>query len=195
MRSIALVAVVACGPHPHYVAVRSPEQIALTVAGEQFAQSFVCPTNRVIVKVEPLMATPPADISADPERLALYNQQIAAQMQSTLMVSASGCGQGAMYVCTPAGDSTACAVAQRGRLGLEIFSPTSTISGVIPGGVGERLGFRVGDVFAGLDHQAITDLATALRVLNDPASPGHVLTVNRAGTRVDVAVPNLSALP
>ncbi len=191
---LALVFVTACGRRePHYgVAARTPTQVAMTTAGVQFSQAFVCPTDRVNVQVEPIDATPPASFAGDPQRVALYNQMLAVQMQTTVLVGASGCGQRAIYQCTLLGDATACGLQQRGRLGLEVFAPTRTITRIEPGGLGEHLGFQVGDVFIALDHQPVTDWVLAIQILNSATSTGHVLTVNRAGSQVDISVPNLN---
>jgi membrane-associated protease RseP (regulator of RpoE activity) len=191
---LTLVFVGACGRHePHYApAARTPAQVAMATAGVQFSQAFVCPTERVAVQVEPIDTTPPASFAGDPQRVALYNQMLAVEIQRTVLVGASGCGQRAIYQCMLLGDATGCVLQQRGRLGLEVFAPTRTISRIEPGGLGERLGFQVGDVFVALDHQPVTDWMLAIQVLNSAASPGHVLTVSRAGSQVDIAVPNLS---
>jgi len=195
LNAAALVA--ACGyREPRYAAAQSPQNAALRSAGEQFAQMYTCPVDRVGVDLEPRVATPPPpDVQADPERLALYNQRIALELQTTLIVHVAGCSHEAMYLCVVAGDAVvACTLTQRDKLGVDVFTPTRTVTAVRAGGVGERLGFRVGDVYVALDHQPV-DLATAIRAIGDDASPGHVVTVNRGGAQLDISVPNLSSLP
>jgi membrane-associated protease RseP (regulator of RpoE activity) len=170
---------------------------ALTIAAGQFSQSIQCPIDRVSVSFEAVAPNPPApDVAADPARLAMYNQQIAAELAMLRMVNASGCGHAAMFRCAVRdtrhhGELAVCAMIERGKLGVSILRATRTIDRVEPGGLGERLGFRAGDVLVALDHQPITDTNDYVRQVADPQSPGHVVTVQRGMSLVDISVPRL----
>jgi PDZ domain len=165
--------------------------------GGQFSQAFQCPVERVGVKIEPRVPNPPSpEVAADPLRLAIYTQQIQVELALTKAISAEGCGHMATFVCAGRdtrhhGERAVCVMTERGRLGVSIVRATRLIDRVEPGGLGERIGFRTGDVIVGLDRRPLVDMDDYMRVINDPGSPGHVVTVLRGGAPVDVAVPRL----
>jgi hypothetical protein len=166
-------------------------------ASSQFSQRFQCPIDRVSAGLEPLtVKAPPPDVAADPARLAMYNQQVVAELGSSRVIDVAGCGQAAMFRCVEystrhSGEQVGCAMIERGKLGISIVTATRMIDRIEPGGLGERLGFRVGDVYVGIDRRPIADMADCLRLVNDPSSPGHVLTMLRGGTQIEITVPRL----
>jgi predicted metalloprotease with PDZ domain len=167
-------------------------QGSLADVGRQFSQQFQCPIDRVTVGFDARVATPPsASVAADPTQLALYNQQLQTEIATTRAVRVAGCGQDAGYLCVTSGGQVQCVLQQRGWLGVSYSTLTRVVDRVEPGGLGERIGFRVGDTVIGLDHQAIQDPADVLRQLNDPRSQGHIITVLRGGIQqIDLAVPH-----
>jgi hypothetical protein len=172
-------------------------RLAFADVGAQFSQAFQCPIERVGVKIEPRVPDPPPpEVAADPARMAIYTEQIRAELALTKAISAEGCGHMATFVCAGRdtrhhGERAVCTMTERGRLGMSIVRATRTIDRVEPGGLGERIGFRPGDVLVAIDRRPITDMDDYLRQTNDPASPGHVVTVLRGGAPVDVSVPRL----
>jgi PDZ domain len=172
-------------------------QGAVADASSQFSQRLSCPPDRLAARLEPRAITPPPDVAADPERLAMYTEKAAAEIAASTLVSVSGCGQSALYLCLGYdsrhhGEQVRCALAERGKLGLAISVITRIIDRVEPGGLGERLGFRAGDAIVQLDRRPIADVAELVRQLNAPWSRGHVVTVMRGGAPVDVSVPPLA---
>lgn len=161
---------------------------------------------------------PPPEVAADPDRLAMYDKQAEAEAVLGRWVVVTGCGQEARYHCEighgPTGQGrwdVYCAPQLGGklvelqrllverlastpragqpssaRLGVAVNARTITL--VVPGGIGDRAGFRVGDVVVAQDHQPIIDDADYARRTSDTSAP-HVLTVQRGGTEVDISVP------
>jgi hypothetical protein len=71
----------------------------------QFAMDMACPEDRVTVAPRsfvPPTRTAPADVAADPERLAMWQEndaaRVAAENQRTFFI-AQGCGQAQIYLC------------------------------------------------------------------------------------------------
>ncbi len=118
----------------------------------------------------------------------MYHEQYKQGLVDTRLVIATGCGKEFLYTCS-VHTRPSCNVAQRSRLGMDWLNANSTVTGVVPGGVGERLGFRVGDVLLELDHQPCSVPSDRFKVVGDPKGPPHVLTVQRAGAKVDITVP------
>ena len=79
-----------------------------SVAVDRFSQGRTCPKERVAARQVPLSpgdfghAAPPADIAADPGRLALWSKNAAADLahyHDITIVEASGCGARQTYLC------------------------------------------------------------------------------------------------
>jgi PDZ domain len=174
----------------------TPMQRAFAFVSHQFSERIQCPIERVGVRIESVTVDPPRpDVGADPERLAMYNRQVAAELETSRLLGVVGCGQAAMYRCllreTRHGEGVGCVMVERGKLGIAITVATRTIERVEPGSLGEGIGFRAGDVLVALDHRPIADMADCVQQLNDPRSPGHMVTVQRAGAQIDLSVPRL----
>jgi hypothetical protein len=71
------------------------------VAKSAASNAWSCPEDRISVETNPVPAAPqpPADVAADPARLAIWQRQHAAP-PSVRTFSASGCGQKAQVSCT-----------------------------------------------------------------------------------------------
>jgi hypothetical protein len=69
-------------------------------ARAQFAQQTYCPEDRVTAHA--VVSDPPADIAADPERLALWQDaaEERAKKQLEWHVRVEGCGERASFVCS-----------------------------------------------------------------------------------------------
>jgi hypothetical protein len=94
-----------CGHTTYYECHASLERHAIVCAPLQesavsaASTAWSCPANRVSVEANPAPTpTPPPDVAADPERLAIWQRQLAAP-PSALTFSASGCGQTAQVSC------------------------------------------------------------------------------------------------
>ena len=109
-----------------------------TMARESFAHSFTCPEDRITVTPRKDLAavdlalrpaTPPAEIAADPGRLALWKAEAArgaADYEHDAVLQARGCGHEVFYLC---GDLRVSVGATRSGCMSAPFPPT-TRSGV-----------------------------------------------------------------
>jgi membrane-associated protease RseP (regulator of RpoE activity) len=173
----------------------SLSESSLATVGAQFSQLVQCPMERVSAGLDATATKPPpADVAADPARLAMYNQQVATDLATNRWVEVRGCGHIAEYQChhwvpLHGGDQVACTLSDHDPYGLSMVMATRTIDAVAPGGLGERIGFRAGDVVVALDHQPVTDGGAYRKAINDPASPGHVVTVKRGAEQMNLTVP------
>ncbi len=88
------------GPHPYL-------RVFQTIAIDGFTAEYRCPRERVAVEAQPVNAiappSPPQDVAGDPERLAIWNQQVAAgqgtHRDETATFAVTGCGHAGLYSC------------------------------------------------------------------------------------------------
>jgi hypothetical protein len=167
----------------HGAIVCTPVQ---SVAVSSASTAWSCPENRISVEAIPAPTPkPPADVLADPARLAIWQGQLAAS-PSTLTFAASGCGKKAEVSCTysiapgdgvtygdnlswscfPAPDGSAIAnlkddllhVAAEARLGAgQVVTLGPVVEAVRPDSSAGRAGLMTGDVILEVDHQPIGD--------------------------------------
>lgn len=92
-RIVAALALVAC--------TRAPQEGVVNTARKQFSQGWYCPLDRVRgVGIYPV-ATPPAAIAADAERLAMWREAArrASENDERKTIDVAGCGERAFYAC------------------------------------------------------------------------------------------------
>lgn len=110
------------------------------IAGNEFANAFMCPRDRVVVTARPDIpphavmgsATPPAEIAADPQRLAMWRQQQVQKDAGRGVYDVQGCGHEARYVCgmfDVGGDvsSMTCVGNSSSHIATEIASALATV--------------------------------------------------------------------
>ncbi len=84
-------------------------------ARNAFAKEQTCPANRVTTApYAPVIATPPSDIAADPERMRIWADTHRAQIAGHAFMSAAGCGSETVYDCNkpPGTTATLCTSAE-----------------------------------------------------------------------------------
>jgi hypothetical protein len=69
------------------------------VAGGAFATANSCPLERVIATTRADATQPPADIAADPARLAMWQSSQSQHDESEVDIDVHGCGSAASYHC------------------------------------------------------------------------------------------------
>jgi hypothetical protein len=193
-------------------------------ARDEFAKATTCPPERVTVVPRPDYrmplppdAPPPADIAADPGRLAYWQQQRDTQRHHLQnpdceMFEATGCGQSLMLCCEhPTGDqgevlmSSASCMGEAllrsallgakapndGRWGFGLVGGTR-VDEVRPGSPADKAGLVPGDVILEVDHQAVGDSAVAglhiVALMQSEGASSHSLRVQRGTQTLDLAV-------
>lgn len=215
---------VGCGHSAQYSCIASSPACtsAQETAVSAASDAWSCPrariqvgTNRALAAPEP----PPADVAADPARLAIWQQHHAGPtVQRTF--STSGCGKqedvlcvyslqtwiasglpasGGMWSCSmppPSssedvhGIAQALLAAETGQFAC--MGPL--VLSVRPDSPASKAGLSAGDVILEIDHQAIgDDRAAAKKRIDELAhSPGmmsHVFHVRRKATTLDLTIP------
>jgi hypothetical protein len=181
-----------------------------------FANGYQCPLGRINVVQRPYVSapppprTPPDDVARDPERLKIWNNQVAAaQTQSDqkrpTLFEVTGCGHDGIYLCeweqqllssahdiATLGDAPACARgAWLNGFGVYFVPFTLTVDDQTPPWPTPLLR---GDVVTEVDHKSVANLDDVNRVLATCKGP-VVIKVLRGGAPLEVTLPGASPRP
>ncbi len=206
---------VGCGHRVQYscptsIVCVSVQDLAVSAA----SSTWSCPEERIQVGSSrpPDPPQPPADIAADPARLAIWKGQLASPVTHRTL-TASGCGEEGDVSCTytidpgvpgitnsvgiwgcfapPSGATARSRSAPNsGPLGLGLLGPS--VYELRPGSPGDKAGLASGDVLLEVDHQSVGQgLEAGKRIvdlLRVASVSGHAIRVRRGTSTLDLTI-------